>query len=158
MGLIEVSVVGSQGRRRAGRNALHRMERRLKPDDICIRLRTIADPVTHQTVQVTCAHATPRGHIRGADTPVRVLDIVKRFGHDAVDAGIGKALYEKSLQHLDAPFGVVGGRSGLATRSRNGASSLSETRRPTMRMQREFGSGGRRRLRAAVCRPALRPM
>jgi hypothetical protein len=56
-------------------------------------------------MQVTRAHAASRGHIRGKDAPVRVLDFMKSVGNDAVKARIGEPLYEKPLQDVDALFG-----------------------------------------------------
>jgi hypothetical protein len=79
----------------------------LKPDDICVALRAIADPDAHQAVQVTRTHAATGGHVRNTQAPVLTLNFMTGRGHNAVQARLLEALYQKPLEYVDAPFRCI---------------------------------------------------
>ena len=54
---------------------------------------------------MTRAHANPGGDVRSPHASVFTLDVMKRRGYDAVEAGTGESLQQKRLEHVDAPFG-----------------------------------------------------
>src|SRR5688572_16446776 len=86
-------------------DVLQLVQRRLKPDAVRVALRAVSDPVAHQAMQVTRAHATPGGHVRGPHAPVFALDFMKRCDHDVVEARPGESLQETTLEHVDATLG-----------------------------------------------------
>ena len=102
MRLIEVTVVSRQCRCLRTRGSVHAVECRLKPDDVGVGLRTVADPGAHQAMQVARAHVAFRGDIRCADASVRVLDCTQRIDDDAVETRPREALQEEPLQNVDA--------------------------------------------------------
>jgi hypothetical protein len=83
------------------------MKRLLEAHDSCVAFRAIADPDAHQPVQVPFADPATRGHIRDPHTPARVLDLMDRCGHNAVDLGVLQTLNEKTLQNVNAVRGCL---------------------------------------------------
>jgi hypothetical protein len=81
------------------------MKRGLKPDDVCVPFRAIANPDSHQAVQMTGAHATTSGQLRDTHAPVLTLDFAKRCRDGGVQGGTLEPMQQKSLKNLDAPFG-----------------------------------------------------
>jgi hypothetical protein len=78
--LIEKSILGCERGTLATGCVLHLMQRGLKPDDVCVPFRAIANPDAHQAVQMTRAHATTSGQVRDTQTPVLTTKGVSRGG------------------------------------------------------------------------------
>jgi hypothetical protein len=77
---------------------LHVVQRDLKPDDGCVALRAIANPYTHQAMQVTRTHATTSGHVCCSQTPVLTFNLTKRRGHHTVQARMLETMAQKLLK------------------------------------------------------------
>jgi hypothetical protein len=79
-------------------------QRRLEPDDTTETLGAVADPDSHQTIQMARADAATSGEIADANAPLRAFDVTQRPRDDGVHLCVGQAFEEKPLERVDALF------------------------------------------------------
>ncbi len=110
VGLIEITGLGCERRRRAAGGMFHLLQRFLKPDNTTKALWTIANPDAHQAIQMTRADATTGGDFGNAYAPVRLLNFFHGFGDHDMHVGGRKALGKKGLKDIDVLKGSAGER------------------------------------------------
>ena len=107
VGLIEKSVFGGEGRGRAAGRVVHLVQRGLKPHDACVGLRAVADPGSHQAMQVTGTDSATSRQIRNPHASVLTLDLLKGCCDSAVQDRVLQTPQQEPLKNVDATIGPI---------------------------------------------------
>ena len=103
--LIEVAVLVGERRRRFSRLLLHTMERRLESDDVRETLCAVADPQSHQSIEVPGTDAAASGEVDNRQLSMFTLDLLNRGMYDAVYGRISKPIDQEPFKRRDVLLG-----------------------------------------------------